>query len=244
MCGIVGYVGSQRAAQYVLDGLRRLEYRGYDSAGIAAVSDGQIVLRRRKGKLCELSDVLAREPVAGQLAIGHTRWATHGRVTDENAHPHVGGSGEVVVVHNGVIENYSEIKTRLEACGYEFHSQTDTEVAAHQIEHYLKTGVDVTEAALAIADAALKKVGAASLAYREIEKKGIFLPVAEVDWCRPRCCRRNRRRRSTALPQSALFSPRAPQPAVVISYLVHYRFDKFSRKCTGEGPWVDRHKRA
>ncbi len=131
MCGIVGYVGSPRAAEYVLDGLRKLEYRGYDSAGIATVHDGQILLRRRKGKLMGLTDLLRQEPLAGDIAIGHTRWATHGRPSDENAHPHV--VDDIVVVHNGIIENFVELTKMLKEKGRTFASQTDTEIIAHLI---------------------------------------------------------------------------------------------------------------
>lgn len=131
MCGIVGYVGSPHAADLVLDGLRRLEYRGYDSAGVAAIADGKIQVRRRKGKLNALTELMQREPLAGNIAIGHTRWATHGRPSDENAHPHqIDG---VVVVHNGIIENYLELIRQLEGQGRTFISETDTEVIAHLI---------------------------------------------------------------------------------------------------------------
>ncbi len=131
MCGIVGYVGSPRAAELVLDGLRRLEYRGYDSAGIAAINNGEIQVRRRKGKLAELTELLRESPLAGDIAIGHTRWATHGRPSTENAHPH--HIDDVVVVHNGIIENFLELTRELEAQGRELISQTDTEVVAHLI---------------------------------------------------------------------------------------------------------------
>lgn len=131
MCGIVGYVGSERAAEYVLDGLRRLEYRGYDSAGIATIHNGQILLRRRKGKLGALADALRDEPLVGNIAIGHTRWATHGRPSDENAHPHK--VDDVVLVHNGIIENYLELSKNLRAQGRKFESETDTEIIAHLI---------------------------------------------------------------------------------------------------------------
>src|SRR5688572_25167849 len=133
MCGIVGFVGSQQAAQHVLEGLRRLEYRGYDSAGIATVSAGEILLRRKKGKLAELASVLEREPLQGTIAIGHTRWATHGRPSDENAHPHK--VDDVVVVHNGIIENFHELKKELSARGRTFASETDTEIIGHLIAH-------------------------------------------------------------------------------------------------------------
>ncbi len=131
MCGIVGYVGSPKAAEFVLDGLKRLEYRGYDSAGIATVHEGALLLRRKKGKLAELADVLAKEPLAGDIAIGHTRWATHGRPSDENAHPH--RVDDVVVVHNGIIENFHELKDELAKKGRTFASETDTEIIGHLI---------------------------------------------------------------------------------------------------------------
>jgi len=131
MCGIVGYVGSSRAAEYVLDGLRRLEYRGYDSAGIATVDDGAIHVQRRKGKLRELDELLRTQPLSGDIAIGHTRWATHGRPSDENAHPH--HVDDVVVVHNGIIENFLELRQRLTEAGRVFDSETDTEIIAHLI---------------------------------------------------------------------------------------------------------------
>ncbi|HET6346353.1 MAG TPA: glutamine--fructose-6-phosphate transaminase (isomerizing), partial [Myxococcota bacterium] len=131
MCGIVGYVGSDRAAEYVLDGLRRLEYRGYDSAGIATIEGGEILLRRRKGKLVGLVDLLREEPLKGRIAIGHTRWATHGRPSDENAHPHK--VDDVVLVHNGIIENFLELAKMLKAKGRKFGSETDTEIIAHLV---------------------------------------------------------------------------------------------------------------
>ncbi len=131
MCGIVGYLGSKRAAQYVLEGLRRLEYRGYDSAGIATVHNGGIHVQRRKGKLRELDELLRAEPLEGEVAIGHTRWATHGRPSDENAHPH--RVDDVVLVHNGIIENFLELRDQLAADGRTFESETDTEVIAHLI---------------------------------------------------------------------------------------------------------------
>ena len=131
MCGIVGYVGAKQAADYVLDGLRRLEYRGYDSAGIATVHGGKIELRRKKGKLQGLTDLLKAEPMQGSIAIGHTRWATHGRPSDENAHPH--HVDDIVLVHNGIIENFLELRRELQAQGRTFHSETDTEIIAHLV---------------------------------------------------------------------------------------------------------------
>ncbi len=134
MCGIVGYVGGQNAVPVILDGLRRLEYRGYDSAGIAVVKDGAVVRRRSAGKLQNLAASLAQDPLAGDWGLGHTRWATHGRPTEENAHPHQDCSGSIVVVHNGIIENHLELKTRLATEGHRFVTQTDTEVVAHLVE--------------------------------------------------------------------------------------------------------------
>jgi glucosamine--fructose-6-phosphate aminotransferase (isomerizing) len=135
MCGIVGYVGFRSAADYLLEGLRRLEYRGYDSAGIAVVDGGEIAIRKKSGRVQELARLVEQHPVRGSLGIGHTRWATHGPPSDVNSHPHVGGNGEVVVVHNGVIENYAALKSQLQTLGYVFRSSTDTEVAAHLIAH-------------------------------------------------------------------------------------------------------------
>jgi glucosamine--fructose-6-phosphate aminotransferase (isomerizing) len=137
MCGIVGYTGHRQAEGILLDGLSRLEYRGYDSAGIAALNGG-LQLRKSVGRIADLRRVLEKNPVHGATGISHTRWATHGPATDVNAHPHLGGDGEVAVVHNGVIENYSTLKRRLQAEGYVFKSQTDTEVIAHLIASHLK----------------------------------------------------------------------------------------------------------
>jgi glucosamine--fructose-6-phosphate aminotransferase (isomerizing) len=134
MCGIIGYLGPKPVVSVVLDGLRRLEYRGYDSAGIAVVHDGQIDIRRSAGKLINLENAIQAKPLVGEYGLGHTRWATHGRPTEENAHPHRDGSGRIVVVHNGIIENYLEIKRELVAEGHKFESETDTEVVAHLVQ--------------------------------------------------------------------------------------------------------------
>ena len=139
MCGIVGYVGEKRAVGIIVDGLKRLEYRGYDSAGIAVLEDGVLQLRRAPGRLQALENVLREQPMDGSIGIGHTRWATHGRPSEENAHPHTDCGGSLVVVHNGILENYLELKERLQAEGHTFRSETDTEVLAHLIEHHLKT---------------------------------------------------------------------------------------------------------
>ncbi|MEX1044903.1 MAG: class II glutamine amidotransferase, partial [Chthoniobacterales bacterium] len=136
MCGIVGYVGPAEAAPILLDGLRRLEYRGYDSAGMALGNHGDLEIRRSVGRIQNLAQLIADEPVHGNRGISHTRWATHGAVTSENAHPHTDQSGRIVLVHNGVIENYQKLREELQHEGHVFHSQTDTEVLAHLIGKY------------------------------------------------------------------------------------------------------------
>jgi glucosamine--fructose-6-phosphate aminotransferase (isomerizing) len=138
MCGIVGYVGDKSAIDIVIEGLKRLEYRGYDSAGAAVIGPEGLQIRRAAGRIKILEGILRESPIDGPIGLGHTRWATHGRPTDENAHPHTDGSGELVVVHNGIIENYLPIKERLQAEGHVFKSETDTEVIAHLIERHLK----------------------------------------------------------------------------------------------------------
>jgi len=138
MCGIVGYIGPKKVVPLILDGLRRLEYRGYDSAGIAVVQqDGKMEIRRASGKLCSLEQNLSKSPVEGVYGIGHTRWATHGRPTEENAHPHRDCTGQVVVVHNGIIENYIELKRQLQQEGHKFATETDTEIVAHLVEKHM-----------------------------------------------------------------------------------------------------------
>ncbi|NPA27064.1 MAG: glutamine--fructose-6-phosphate transaminase (isomerizing) [Chloroflexi bacterium] len=147
MCGIVGYVGSRDAAPILLNGLRRLEYRGYDSAGIAVFDGQRIQIRRAVGKLQGLIDQVAREPVHGHIGIGHTRWATHGEPSVRNAHPHLSQNGQVVVVHNGIVENFLALKDELQAEGFTFRSDTDTEVIVHLIERYLEGhGMGIVEA--------------------------------------------------------------------------------------------------
>jgi len=138
MCGIVGYVGTGVAADYLLDGLRRLEYRGYDSSGIATYDDGNLALTKTAGRVNDLGQALKSRAVAGSIGIGHTRWATHGPATDENAHPHLGGDQVLALVHNGVIENFRPIKERLLDHGCEFQSDTDSEVVAHLIAYELE----------------------------------------------------------------------------------------------------------
>ena len=142
MCGIVGYVGSKQVVPVIIEGLRRLEYRGYDSAGIAVAGNGEgLQIRRAEGKLRNLEEIIRAKPLDGTFGIGHTRWATHGRPTEENAHPHRDCTGRIVVVHNGIVENYLSLKRRLKEEGHQFTTETDTEVIAHLIEnHYLKSG--------------------------------------------------------------------------------------------------------
>src|ERR1700759_4514083 len=135
MCGIIGYIGSSDATPILLDGLRRLEYRGYDSAGVATVENGEMELRKTAGRIASLGQLVQNEPAPGTAGIGHTRWATHGHVTDENAHPHLDQSGKLALIHNGVIENFQQLRGQLISQGHTFRSETDTEVLAHLIGH-------------------------------------------------------------------------------------------------------------
>src|SRR5579864_5379084 len=147
MCGILGYIGPKKVVPVIIEGLRKLEYRGYDSAGIAVVNGaGQLEIRRAPGKLRNLEEAIAKSPIEGTYGIGHTRWATHGRPTEENAHPHRDCTGQIVVVHNGIIENYLELKERLQQQGHKFVTETDTEVVAHLVEQNSKGGVPLEEA--------------------------------------------------------------------------------------------------
>ena len=148
MCGIVGYVGTQGAAAVILAGLHRLEYRGYDSAGLAVLDprDGMSV-RRNVGKLTNLEATCAESPVAGTIGIGHTRWATHGKPSEINSHPHLDCSGRTVVIHNGIVENFLPLREELGAAGHTFQSETDTEVIVHLVEEYMNEGFDLEEAA-------------------------------------------------------------------------------------------------
>ena len=138
MCGIIGYIGTKEVVPVLIDGLRRLEYRGYDSAGVAVVCDGAVELRRSAGKLSRLEDVIKLNPITGDYGVGHTRWATHGRPTEENAHPHRDCTGKIVVVHNGIIENYLDLKQELQRQGHTFVTETDTEIVAHLVEREMK----------------------------------------------------------------------------------------------------------
>lgn len=146
MCGIIGYVGNKNASEVILDGLKRLEYRGYDSAGIAVFNNSEIVIQRTEGKLDRLVKVVSEHPMKGTVGIGHTRWATHGRPSDTNAHPH--RSGGTVIVHNGIIENFAELKKMLVSEGYRFSSETDTEAICHLIEYFLKKNSGSTFSAI------------------------------------------------------------------------------------------------
>ena len=136
MCGIVGFTGRREASPVLLEGLRRLEYRGYDSAGLITGTGNQLHLRKKAGRLAELRKHVATHPAPGCHGISHTRWATHGGATDRNAHPHLNATGDIALVHNGVIENFASLKHQLQSAGVQFRSDTDTEVLAHLIGHY------------------------------------------------------------------------------------------------------------
>ena len=169
MCGIVGYTGPRDAAPLLVNGLRRLEYRGYDSAGVAIQEDGHLEVRRAEGKLDNLVHVIADKPVSGPAGIGHTRWATHGRPSEQNAHPHVDCGGVTAVIHNGIIENFAELKAPLEAAGHRFTSETDTEVVVHMLEDELGRGLSLDDAALGILP---RLEGAAALAFISAKDPG------------------------------------------------------------------------
>ena len=146
MCGIVGYIGPRDATPIILNGLKRLEYRGYDSAGLAVLNQDQIEVRRDAGKLSRLSELIEKSPVHGSPGIGHTRWATHGAPSTRNAHPHLGATGRVVIVHNGIVENFLDLKDEMIAEGAEFNSDTDTETIVRLVEHHQSTGINLVEA--------------------------------------------------------------------------------------------------
>src|SRR4026207_1488334 len=179
MCGIIGYVGRAHATPILLDGMRRLEYRGYDSAGIAVVDAGQLDTRKCAGRIAGLEKLVKKQPVSGSLGISHTRWATHGKVNDENAHPHFDASGKLALVHNGVIENYQALKDELVRSGdTKFRSDTDTEVLAHLIgklyDESCASTVDVPEK-----KARLPAAGGAALG-QVIGTYGITLVHADI----------------------------------------------------------------
>lgn len=154
MCGIIGYTGKTEAVPKLLDGLERLEYRGYDSAGVAVVSaEGDLQVKKSKGRLSVLRELLdSQKQLSGNVGIGHTRWATHGEPNDTNAHPHVGQEGKIAVVHNGIIENYQEIKQSLIRKGITFSSDTDTEVIVQLLEYYYKKNENLMDAVYAVLD--------------------------------------------------------------------------------------------
>src|SRR6202012_3607400 len=170
MCGIVGIAGTQDVAPVILEALKRLEYRGYDSAGIATLVDGVIERRRSPGKLSRLAEVLQGHPLKGHTGIGHTRWATHGAPTEANAHPHA--TARVAIVHNGIIENFRELRDELTARGHVFESQTDSEVAAHLASDNLDRGMSPAQAA----KAAVKRLsGAYSIAMIFKDHEGLLI---------------------------------------------------------------------
>ena len=169
MCGIIGYLGPKEVVPILLDGLRRLEYRGYDSAGVAVVRNGQIERRRSAGKLVNLEQAIGTQPLDGVYGVGHTRWATHGRPTEENAHPHQDCTGKIVVVHNGIIENYLDLKRELQKLGHTFVTETDSEVIAHLIEHYTKGPQELPSSSVSLEDAARQAL---------LRMRGLFAFVA------------------------------------------------------------------
>src|SRR3989442_13433301 len=169
MCGIVGYVGPREALPLLMGGLRRLEYRGYDSAGVAVQEDGTLDVLRAEGKLDNLAAIVTTHPTPGHTGIGHTRWATHGRPNEQNAHPHVDCGGVTAVIHNVIIENFEALKAPLTASGHRFTSETDTEVAVHLLEDELAQGRTLDEAALAVLP---RLEGAAALAFISAKDPG------------------------------------------------------------------------
>src|SRR5208282_3873319 len=179
MCGIIGYVGKKAASPILLEGLRRLEYRGYDSAGVAVVQDSDLLVRKKKGRIEEgLARLLKSEPAAGNLGIAHTRWATHGPPSDENSHPHLDQSGKIAVVHNGIIENCDRLKEKLVQAGHTFRSATDTEVLAHLIgTHLQRYAGDSNASALAQAacDALREVIGAYGIGVISSEHPGVIV---------------------------------------------------------------------
>jgi len=172
MCGIVGYTGENAAAPVLFDGLRKLEYRGYDSAGIAVLEDGALQVVRRKGKVAELEHTVGHFDLAGTCGIGHTRWATHGRPSEANAHPHASCAGDIAVVHNGIIENFADLREELEGRGHVFKSETDTEVVSHLVEEALAAGDDLLAA---VRSASERLVGSYGLAVTCAEEPGIII---------------------------------------------------------------------
>ena len=149
MCGIVGAVAERNVSAMLVDGLRRLEYRGYDSAGVSIISEaGELITCKRVGKVANVASALDAEPVAGHIGIAHTRWATHGSPSEKNAHPHTSGNAKIAVVHNGIIENYQQIKTELSEKGYVFQSDTDTETIVHLVDYFCGTGLSLIDSVM------------------------------------------------------------------------------------------------
>ena len=142
MCGIIGYIGGHQSLPVLIEGLKRLEYRGYDSAGVAIIENGELLVEKTKGKIVKLEQLIGQREFNGTVGIAHTRWATHGEPNTENAHPHTDCSGDIAVAHNGIIENYANIKQQLEKEGHRFATQTDTEVIAHLIEKFYDTSLE------------------------------------------------------------------------------------------------------
>lgn len=180
MCGIIGYVGKKAASPVLLEGLRRLEYRGYDSAGLAILREAGLFVRKQQGRIDEgIARVLQQQPAAGQIGIAHTRWATHGPPSDENSHPHLDQSGKIAVVHNGVIENYDQLKQRLLKAGHHFHSTTDTEILAHLIgEHYARRReqpAELNPLTPAVCDALREVIGTYGIAVICTEQPGVLV---------------------------------------------------------------------
>src|SRR4030042_4537280 len=168
MCGMLGYCGKQSAAPIVFEGLRRVEYRGYDSAGMATLSDGRLFITKDIGKLEDIEKRCNLISLPGNTAIGHTRWATHGGVTKANAHPQCDSAGTIAVVHNGIIENYQELRKRLASDGHHFTSETDTEVIPHLIEDEMKKGASLEAAVLAVAP--------------KLDGSYAFLAISSIRW--------------------------------------------------------------
>jgi len=181
MSGIIGYIGNKRVVPVLLEGLQRLQYRGYDSAGLAVMREGKLVIRRSTGKLRNLEEKIRLDPVDGAYGIGHTRWATHGAPTEENAHPHSDCHGSVMVVHNGIIENYLELKTQLEAEGHRFATEVDTEVIAHLVEKHL--GGNGAARPSATLEDAVRAAGASivSVGHPQTTLEALFLDALRKD---------------------------------------------------------------
>jgi glucosamine--fructose-6-phosphate aminotransferase (isomerizing) len=179
MCGIIGYLGPKEVVPILIDGLRRLEYRGYDSAGVAVVRNGHIERRRSAGKLVNLEEAIETDPLEGVYGVGHTRWATHGRPTEENAHPHQDCTGRIVVVHNGIIENYLDLKRELVKLGHRFVTETDTEVIAHVLEHEMKPRAERGGGVPAIGNDGLE--GAAQRALLQLRGLFAFVAISTAD---------------------------------------------------------------